>query len=299
MIQPPHNAKKRTRPEETTVSSGPTAPADVATHYSLNMLSFLQARVSGTSQVSTQTKMARQLIARPSPTNLLHQQTCFTNKLASPIKPVPSNVLEMNIEPAKPFYMTNVGYMGPCRAHLIAIPNGLSTKIAENRPLSLPLRALPRASQRGDRAVEQIGTSCMALEAYAREVSRSSVMWKPALFAESVLRRFSQHPQEDCPVRSTRLTQNQIDTVVGRHRKCLGINGYRAAAPRIPNFPAPCGCSRQSACLTIPSFWADSRRRIHEYQHVIIKPNEFEALGREGWLPGETVDHQTLRPVAE
>ncbi|MGI9458166.1 MAG: bifunctional heptose 7-phosphate kinase/heptose 1-phosphate adenyltransferase [Aeoliella sp.] len=46
-------------------------------------------------------------------------------------------------------------------------------------------------------------------------------------------------------------------------------------------------------------FWADSRRRIREYQHVIIKPNEFEALGRETWLPDERVDLMTLRPAVE
>ena len=44
-------------------------------------------------------------------------------------------------------------------------------------------------------------------------------------------------------------------------------------------------------------FWADSRRRIREYQHVIIKPNEFEALGRELWLPGEEVELETLQPA--
>jgi len=46
-------------------------------------------------------------------------------------------------------------------------------------------------------------------------------------------------------------------------------------------------------------FWADSRRRIREYRHVIIKPNEFEALGRELWLPGETVDPAELQPAVE
>ncbi len=46
-------------------------------------------------------------------------------------------------------------------------------------------------------------------------------------------------------------------------------------------------------------FWADSRRRIREYRHVIIKPNEFEALGRELWLPGEEVDPEILKPAVE
>ncbi len=42
-------------------------------------------------------------------------------------------------------------------------------------------------------------------------------------------------------------------------------------------------------------FWADSRRRIHEYQNLIIKPNEFEAVGNESPLPGDTVDVNELR----
>lgn len=46
-------------------------------------------------------------------------------------------------------------------------------------------------------------------------------------------------------------------------------------------------------------FWADSRRRIHEFRNVIIKPNEFEAVGREDWLPGETVDVDELRAAVE
>ena len=46
-------------------------------------------------------------------------------------------------------------------------------------------------------------------------------------------------------------------------------------------------------------FWADSRRRICEYRHVIIKPNEFEALGRQEWLPGEEVDLATLQQTVE
>lgn len=42
-------------------------------------------------------------------------------------------------------------------------------------------------------------------------------------------------------------------------------------------------------------FWADSRRRIHEYSNVIIKPNEFEAIGNEDPRPGDTVDVNELR----
>ncbi len=46
-------------------------------------------------------------------------------------------------------------------------------------------------------------------------------------------------------------------------------------------------------------FWADSRRRIREYRHVIIKPNEFEALGRDMWLPDEEVGLPELRQAVE
>ena len=36
-------------------------------------------------------------------------------------------------------------------------------------------------------------------------------------------------------------------------------------------------------------FWADSRRRIREFRGVIIKPNQFEAVGHENPLPGDEV----------
>jgi len=36
-------------------------------------------------------------------------------------------------------------------------------------------------------------------------------------------------------------------------------------------------------------FWADSRRRIREFRHVIIKPNQFETVGKEDPLPGDEV----------
>lgn len=42
-------------------------------------------------------------------------------------------------------------------------------------------------------------------------------------------------------------------------------------------------------------FWADSRRRIHEYRNVIIKPNEFEAVGNDDPRPGDTVDAGELQ----
>lgn len=42
-------------------------------------------------------------------------------------------------------------------------------------------------------------------------------------------------------------------------------------------------------------FWADSRARIHDFQHVIVKPNQFEAVGRAQPLPGEEVSLVELR----
>lgn len=37
-------------------------------------------------------------------------------------------------------------------------------------------------------------------------------------------------------------------------------------------------------------FWADSRRRIRQFRGVIIKPNQFEAVGRENPTPGEQIE---------
>ena len=58
-------------------------------------------------------------------------------------------------------------------------------------------------------------------------------------------------------------------------------------------------CNRAAKLKDDVIFWADSRRRIREYRHVIIKPNEFETLGRELWLPGETVELEELQPAVE
>lgn len=41
------------------------------------------------------------------------------------------------------------------------------------------------------------------------------------------------------------------------------------------------------------AFWADSRRRIRQFRGMIIKPNQFETVGRENPPPGESV------PLAE
>lgn len=41
-------------------------------------------------------------------------------------------------------------------------------------------------------------------------------------------------------------------------------------------------------------FWADSRRRIRRFRNVIIKPNQFEAVGREIQLPDEKIEFADL-----
>lgn len=42
-------------------------------------------------------------------------------------------------------------------------------------------------------------------------------------------------------------------------------------------------------------FWADSRARIHDFRNVIVKPNQFEAVGRAQPLPGEEISLEELR----
>jgi len=42
-------------------------------------------------------------------------------------------------------------------------------------------------------------------------------------------------------------------------------------------------------------FWADSRRFISKFRNVIIKPNQFEAVGHANPLPGEQVDLDRLK----
>lgn len=45
-------------------------------------------------------------------------------------------------------------------------------------------------------------------------------------------------------------------------------------------------------------FWADSRRRIERFHGAIIKPNQFEAVGRADPLPGEEVQLTALHEAA-
>jgi bifunctional ADP-heptose synthase (sugar kinase/adenylyltransferase) len=47
-------------------------------------------------------------------------------------------------------------------------------------------------------------------------------------------------------------------------------------------------------------FWADSRRRIRDFRHMIIKPNQFETVGRDNPQPGDEVALPELtRALAE
>ena len=46
-------------------------------------------------------------------------------------------------------------------------------------------------------------------------------------------------------------------------------------------------------------FWADSRRRIRDFRRVIIKPNQFEAVGDEAPAPGKDVDPAQLQRALE
>ncbi len=46
-------------------------------------------------------------------------------------------------------------------------------------------------------------------------------------------------------------------------------------------------------------FWADSRRRIREFRRLIIKPNQFEAVGKEDPLPDDTVDPVELQTAVD
>ena len=45
-------------------------------------------------------------------------------------------------------------------------------------------------------------------------------------------------------------------------------------------------------------FWADSRRRIHDFPHLTIKPNQFEVVGIENPLPNEEVPVESLLEAA-
>jgi bifunctional ADP-heptose synthase (sugar kinase/adenylyltransferase) len=42
-------------------------------------------------------------------------------------------------------------------------------------------------------------------------------------------------------------------------------------------------------------FWADSRRHIQQFRNIVIKPNQFEAVGRANPLPGDEVSLRDLQ----
>jgi rfaE bifunctional protein kinase chain/domain len=42
-------------------------------------------------------------------------------------------------------------------------------------------------------------------------------------------------------------------------------------------------------------FWADSRRRIRQFRNLLVKPNQFEAVGRQDPLPGDQVELDELQ----
>lgn len=44
-------------------------------------------------------------------------------------------------------------------------------------------------------------------------------------------------------------------------------------------------------------FWADSRTHIRDFRNMIIKPNQFEAVGLENPVPGDTVRTEDLRAI--
>jgi sugar/nucleoside kinase (ribokinase family) len=46
-------------------------------------------------------------------------------------------------------------------------------------------------------------------------------------------------------------------------------------------------------------FWADSRRWIREFSRVVIKPNQFEAIGKDDPAPGEAVPLELLQGAAQ
>lgn len=46
-------------------------------------------------------------------------------------------------------------------------------------------------------------------------------------------------------------------------------------------------------------FWADSRRQIRQFRNVIIKPNQFEAVGRTRPLPGDELSLHDLRAAIQ
>ena len=81
-------------------------------------------------------------------------------------------------------------------------------------------------------------------------------------------------PQLDAVIVLDQVEQPECGVVTARVRQAI--------AERAPRWPQVI-------------FWADSRRRIREFSHVIIKPNQFEAVGAENPRPGDEVPIDALR----
>ncbi len=97
---------------------------------------------------------------------------------------------------------------------------------------------------------------------------------------------------EQCIIRSLHDLVSDVDAVIildqVEEADCGAVTGrVRQAVAEL---------SKQKSQVV---FWADSRRRIREFSHVIIKPNQFEAVGKSDPLPGEEVQPETLRAAAQ
>lgn len=80
-------------------------------------------------------------------------------------------------------------------------------------------------------------------------------------------------PQIDALIVMDQVEEPECGVVTARFRQAL--------ADRAPRWPKVV-------------FWADSRRRIREYRNVIIKPNQFEAVGCDNPLPDDKVEFAEL-----
>jgi bifunctional ADP-heptose synthase (sugar kinase/adenylyltransferase) len=80
-------------------------------------------------------------------------------------------------------------------------------------------------------------------------------------------------PQLDALIIADQVEEEDCGAVTAAVRRCVA-----ECAPRWPRVV----------------FWADSRRRIRRFRHAIIKPNQFEAVGRDSPLPGDEVPLKEL-----
>jgi bifunctional ADP-heptose synthase (sugar kinase/adenylyltransferase) len=75
-------------------------------------------------------------------------------------------------------------------------------------------------------------------------------------------------PQLDAVILADQVEEEDCGAVTAAVRRCIA-----ACAPHWPRVV----------------FWADSRRRIRLFRHAIVKPNQFEAVGRDNPQPGDEV----------